>query len=1009
MALANDNGYFISGYGNRPILKSSIGNGKSYNYDATSYFAKYTTDGVLSWQISMQNTGGYGNYGPYGKFTAQATDSLGNIYIVGYSSVLKYLTLVNGDSIKIAATAADTISYSNKSNGFILKLDSMGNYLWHTVIYDPTLTTAGYPSQGGLPTSIKISGSQIILCGSFLANLGYLRNGTYQPLITLTNDTYSNDLQNNFILKIKDDGSLVWHLYFENISTNQVRDVSGIGIDNRNNYYITGNYEEQVKIHDAGNINNITLTGSNSSTSSYLLKFDSTGKLIWKVNMSNTFDFRQVKAAAIATDATGQSYVTGSSSLGDSSQYFVITNSDGSTANVSLSSYFLLKFDASGIYKWSAGSRYAYYGRGNSILLKNADIYTTANIYNNGPRLSQFSMVSSDGSSVSHPFYFNEFFIAKYDTSGILKRITKSGSNDAWYGTVIPNNLVIDHNNNFITSGIADNPSSGDNSFPCFTSTLNTLGADGFYSKINPAYCYADTPPMADAGADITTCGGDSSVIGTDSVSGNSYSWISKPAGFTASVARPSVTPAVTTTYYLSVINGAGLIARDTMVVFTLTSPVANAGNDQNICTVATANIGSPVIAGNTYSWSSAPAGYIAATATAVVSPLVSTTYYLTVTNAGGCTKKDTVTITVNTVLAPSVTISVPDTSICTGTSVTFTAVIVNGGNSPAYQWQVNGVNAGTNSNTFSSNTLNNLSTVIVFITSNASCAVPATATSNIITMQVGSVTPSVTVTSTGNTICPGNDVTFTATVIHEGTNPIYKWKKNGIEVGTGGNMYNTNDLLNGDVIAVSLTSNATCANPAIVNSAGITITVAQPSATIAISGINNIPKGVAAVISSSIANAGTTPSYQWQDSTTTHNWFGISGAFSSAISYIPASTGDKLRCILTGNNICTAISTDTSNALKFTVDSIAATTGGKINYYPNPVKNKLTIDSLSLSSNWQSVTIISTNGTQNSLIKNISGQTKVVIEAGNLPAGLYIALLSDKDGKTAYFKFVKK
>ncbi len=86
--------------------------------------------------------------------------------------------------------------------------------------------------------------------------------------------------------------------------------------------------------------------------------------------------------------------------------------------------------------------------------------------------------------------------------------------------------------------------------------------------------------------------------------------------------------------------------------------------------------------------------------------------------------------------ITPSVSISASENDICPGTAVTFTATPVNGGSAPVYQWQVNGINWGTNSAFFSSSVLNNGDQVSCIITSNAACATPRNATSNIVTMD---------------------------------------------------------------------------------------------------------------------------------------------------------------------------------------------------------------------------------------------------------------------------------
>jgi hypothetical protein len=106
------------------------------------------------------------------------------------------------------------------------------------------------------------------------------------------------------------------------------------------------------------------------------------------------------------------------------------------------------------------------------------------------------------------------------------------------------------------------------------------------------------------------------------------------------------------------------------------------------------------------------------------------------------------VTMIVNPVLVPSVTITPSANNVCPGTNISFTPNPVNGG-TPSYQWQVNNVNVATGA-TFSSNTLNNGDVVKVIMTSNATCVSPAIANSTVaIIIKAG--TPAIPGTITGS------------------------------------------------------------------------------------------------------------------------------------------------------------------------------------------------------------------------------------------------------------------
>ena len=72
----------------------------------------------------------------------------------------------------------------------------------------------------------------------------------------------------------------------------------------------------------------------------------------------------------------------------------------------------------------------------------------------------------------------------------------------------------------------------------------------------------------------------------------------------------------------------------------------------------------------------------------------------------------------------------------CASAEVTFTATPVNGGVSPAWQWKVNGINAGPNNPVYTYPPVNN-DVVTCVLTSSAACASGNPATSNPVTMSM--------------------------------------------------------------------------------------------------------------------------------------------------------------------------------------------------------------------------------------------------------------------------------
>ena len=287
----------------------------------------------------------------------------------------------------------------------------------------------------------------------------------------------------------------------------------------------------------------------------------------------------------------------------------------------------------------------------------------------------------------------------------------------------------------------------------------------------------------------------------------------------------------------------------------------------------------------------------------------------------GSAVTSNSLTLTINPTVTPTVTINTASTTVCAGQSVTFTSTITNGGSSPAYQWKVNGGNTVTTAN-YTTSSLANGDVVTCVLTSNAACAAPVTATSGSVTMTVGTVvTPAVSINATSNNFCSGTNVTFTATPTNGGTTPTYQWKKNGANInGATSATYSSSTLVNGDAITVVMTSNAACLSTATATSNSISMTVTSPVApavSISSGSGNTICAGTSVIFTAVPTNGGSTPAYQWRN-----NGNNINGATSSTYTSSTLANGDIISVVLTSALTCVTAATATSTPITMTVNS---------------------------------------------------------------------------------------
>ncbi len=164
---------------------------------------------------------------------------------------------------------------------------------------------------------------------------------------------------------------------------------------------------------------------------------------------------------------------------------------------------------------------------------------------------------------------------------------------------------------------------------------------DTFQVALNPSPNPTVNPSI------ITLCKGESTML--SATGGTTYLWSPSATLSDSVIYNPIATPSANTTYVVTVANTDGCTAKDSIKVFVIAGASGSACCDATIVPGASETLSvSGANAGSTYKWT--PSGSLSCDTCAnpIATPSTTTWYYVTISDANGCSRLDSLLITVN-------------------------------------------------------------------------------------------------------------------------------------------------------------------------------------------------------------------------------------------------------------------------------------------------------------------------------------------------------------------------
>lgn len=233
-----------------------------------------------------------------------------------------------------------------------------------------------------------------------------------------------------------------------------------------------------------------------------------------------------------------------------------------------------------------------------------------------------------------------------------------------------------------------------------------------------------------------------------------------------------------------------------------------------------------------------------------------------------GDTATSIFTLKVSGSVLPSVTLWASSDTLCYGATAVLKTTTINGGNSPLFEWFVNGSKINHKDSALDLYQVNRSSEVYVKLTSNAFCSSPLVTNSNVIKLRLisdfrGQVV-SIKVNDSAN--CKGSKISLSAIPINGGTAPTFRWLVNGLLMGTD-SVFSSTSLSDGDQVVVEMRGNSSCYPLSVVKSTAYTVhfkDAVVPSVRIT-ANETKICAGKPVTFKAIPVNGGLNPVYKWK------------------------------------------------------------------------------------------------------------------------------------------------